>query len=227
MTATVTRTTKTVINLSSNTTILFTNIATEDARKTTIFSNRFINFKIQLQKILSLLVLAIERQLKLKCRYHTWTPVVTLERVTLHLLTFWHFDTRNGFSVPGSGSGGSRGGTGGGGGLPIFLYQIEDRRANKFFFEPAPPPLISGCGWFPPYLKVFIRHQEPITRRHWVGWLNSDLKYLLQVLPFSSRRFSTVHADFIAHSLFRSSALTAYVKKKDPFKNLAYRNVVI
>ena len=120
MTATVTRTTKPVISLSSNTTILFTNIATEDARKTTIFSNRFMNFKIQHQKILSLLVLAIERQLKLKCRYHTWTPVVTLERVTLHLLTFWHFDTRNGFSVPGSGGGGSRGETGGGRTPPYF-----------------------------------------------------------------------------------------------------------
>ena len=34
-------------------------IAKEDARKTTIFSNRFMNFRIQLQKILSLLVLAI------------------------------------------------------------------------------------------------------------------------------------------------------------------------
>ena len=33
-------------------------------------------------------------------------------------------------------------------------------------------------------------------------------------------RFSTVHADFIARSLFRSSALTAYAKKKDPLKKV-------
>ena len=148
MTATVTRTTKTVINLSSITTILFTNIATEDARKTTIFSNRFMNFKIQLQKILSLLVLAIERQLKLKCRYHTWTPVVTLERVTLHLLTFWHFDTGNGFSVPGSGSGGSRGGTGGGGGgLPLIFRSNWGPKGQQNFFWDHPPP---------PYLRVWM-----------------------------------------------------------------------
>ena len=47
MTATVTRTTKTVIILRPQ---------VDD------FSNRFMNFRIQLQKILSLLVLAIERQ---------------------------------------------------------------------------------------------------------------------------------------------------------------------
>jgi len=32
----------------------------------------------------------------------------------------------------------------------------------------------------------------------------------------SSRRFSTVRADFIARSIFSLSALTAYAKKKDP-----------
>ena len=149
-------------------------------------------------------------------------------RITPHLLTFWHFDTRNGFSVRGSGRGGSRGGTRGGADSPLFLDQIEDRRAKKFFLRPPPPPLISGCGWFPPYLKVFIRHQEPITRRHWVGWLNSDLKYWLQVLP------SSPPADFQPFTLI--SLLTRFSarphwphmsRRKTLLKNLAYRNVVI
>ena len=140
------------------------------------------------------------------------------------VLTFWHEER---FFSTGQWQWGIQGRDRGGGRTPLIFRPNWGPMGQQNFFWDRPPPLISGCGWFPPYLKVFIRHQEPITRRHWVGWLNSDLKYLLQVLPFSSRRFSTVHADFIAHSLFRSSALTAYVKKKDPFKNLAYRNVVI
>ena len=112
---------------------------------------------------------------------------------------------------------------------PLFLDQIEDRRAKNFFFwRPSPPPLISGCGWFPPYLKVFIRHQEPITRRHWVGWLNSDLKYWLQVLPFSPP------VDFQPFTLIsllaRFSARPHWPhmsRRKTLLKNLAYRNVVI
>ena len=48
-------------------------------------------------------------------------------------------------------SDGSRGGAGGGGGPPLFLDQNEARRAEKNFFETAPP--ISGSGWLLPPLS--------------------------------------------------------------------------
>ena len=55
-------------------------------------------------------------------------------------------------------SGGSRGGAGGPG-LPLFLDQIEARRAEKIFFETGLPPYLRV--WMtppPPYLKVWIRY---------------------------------------------------------------------
>ena len=118
----------------------------EDARKTTIFSNRFMNFRIQLQKILSLLVLAIERQFKLKCRYHTWTSVITLE--TGSHRTFWRFDILTRGTVfqygagavavtdPGEGPGGS--------GLPLtFRPNWGPKGSPKNFLRPPPPPYLS------------------------------------------------------------------------------------
>ena len=112
---------------------------------------------------------------------------------------------------------------------PLFLEQNWGPKGQKiFFWRPPPPPLISGCGWFPPYLKVFIRHQEPITRRHWVGWLNSDLKYWLQVLPFSPP------VDFQPFTLIlllaRFSARPHWPhmpRRKTLLKKLAYRSAVI
>ena len=59
-------------------------------------------------------------------------------------------------------SGGSRGGAREARASPLFLDQTEVRRAEKKFFETA-PPLFSGSGWPAapasfPYLKVWIRH---------------------------------------------------------------------
>ena len=53
---------------------------------------------------------------------------------------------------------------------PLFLYQTEDRRAEKIAFENEPPSLISGSGWPPPaptfpYLKVWIHHWHPSLPR--------------------------------------------------------------
>ena len=41
---------------------------------------------------------------------------------------------------------------------PLFLDQIEDRRAEKNVFETAPPYLRVWITPPPPYLKVWIRH---------------------------------------------------------------------
>ena len=144
--------------------------------------------------------------------------------------TFWRFDILTRGTVFQYGAVAvADPGEGPGGGLPLIFRPNWGPKGQKFFFlETVPPPLISGCGWFPPYLKVFIRHQEPITRRHWVGWLNSDLKYWLQVLPFSPP------VDFQPFTLIsllaRFSARPHWPhmsRRKTLLKNLAYRNVVI
>ena len=144
--------------------------------------------------------------------------------------TFWRFDILTRGTVFQYGAVAvADPGEGPGGGLPLIFRPNRGPKGPKFFFlETVPPPLISGCGWFPPYLKVFIRHQEPITRRHWVGWLNSDLKYWLQVLPFSPP------VDFQPFTLIsllaRFSARPHWPhmsRRKTLLKNLAYRNVVI
>ena len=177
-----------------------------------------MKFRIQLQKILSLLVLAIERQLKLKCRYHTWTPVITLE--TGSHRTFWRFDILTRGTVfqygavavadPGEGSGGP--------GLPLIFRPNWGPKAWKHFFwdrlpylrvcliAPSPRPLLSEGLYSPLSLSRLIEFRFEI---------------MITGSPLlSSRLFSTVRADFIARSLFRSSALTAYAKKKDPLKKV-------
>ena len=106
---------------------------------------------------------------------------------------------------------------------PLFLDQIEDRRAKKFFFwrPPSPPPYIRV--WIIPplseglYLPPGAHNPPPLSRL-----IEFRFEILVTGSPLlSSRRFSTVHADFIARSLFRSSALTACAKTKDPFKKIS------
>ena len=137
------------------------------------------------------------------------------------VLTFWQEER---FFFRGTGSGGSRGGTRGGrGGLPLIFRPNWRPKGQKIFFETAPPPYLRV--WMIPPLSegLYPPPQEPITRRHWVDRL---IEFRFEILVtgsplLSSRRFSTVHADFIARSLFRSSALTAYAKTKDPFKKIS------
>ena len=57
------------------------------------------------------------------------------------VLTFWHEER---FFSTGQWQWRIQGRDGGGADSPLFLDQIEDRRANKIFFETAPPPLSQG-----------------------------------------------------------------------------------
>ena len=110
----------------------------------------------------------------------------------------------------------------GGADSPLFLDQIEDLRAKKIFFVTAPPP--------PPYLRVWMipllsEDLYPPPGAHNTPPLSRLIEFRFEILVTGSPllsfgRFSTVHADFIARSLFRSSALTAYAKKKDPLKKV-------
>ena len=79
-------------------------------------------------------------------------------------------------------SGGSRGAP------PLFLYQTEDRRAEKIAFENEPPSLISGSGWPPPaptfpYLKVWIHHWHHSLPRSRFYYRHTTLKTAAREQP--------------------------------------------
>ena len=135
--------------------------------------------------------------------------------------TFWRFDILTRGTVFQYGAVAvADPGEGPGGGLPLIFRPNWGPKGQKFFFlETVPPPPYIRVWMIPPLSEGFY----PPPGAHNPPPLSRLIEFRFEILVtgsplLSSRRFSTVHADFIARSLFRSSALTAYVKKKDPFK---------